>query len=101
MARGEHELVAIRMLRAPIVVVQPAPVAAREVRDDVERRVRQRPAEMAGLRVVAEQHQCHAGHEADVFELLQIGKSSRSADRDAGVTGCTLMSRDSSLRDLV
>jgi hypothetical protein len=60
------------MLRTAIVELQPAALATREMRHDVERRVGQRPAEMPGLRVIAEQHQRHAGHEADVLELLQV-----------------------------
>ncbi len=74
MPRGQHELVAIRVLRTPIVEVQPAPIPPDEVRDDVEGRVGQRPTEMTRLCVVAEQHQRHAGHEADVFELLPVLK---------------------------
>ena len=62
------------MLGTSIVEVQPAAVATGEMRDDVERRVGQRPAEMSGLRVVAEQHQRHARHEADVFELLLVAE---------------------------
>ena len=76
-ARGQHELVAIRVLGASIVEVQAASIAAGEMRDDVERRIGQGSAEMSGLRVVAEQHQRHGGHEADVLELLQVAEIER------------------------
>src|SRR5690606_888980 len=63
--------------------VQTAPVASHEMRDHVERRVREGAAEMPGLRIVAEQYQRHAGHEADVLELLQVADV-ESIDRSRG-----------------
>ena len=42
------------------------------MRGHVERRVGERPAEMPGLRVVAEQHERHAGHVADVFHVRLV-----------------------------
>jgi hypothetical protein len=42
------------------------------MRGDVERRIRQRAAEMPGLRVVAEQREGHTGHVADVFQSLPL-----------------------------
>ena len=99
-ARGQHELVAIRMLGTSIVVVQPAAVATGEMRDDVERRVGQGPAEMSGLRVVAEQHQRHAGHEADVLELLQIADVERDlGSRGMAVGFALILGANSTLRD--
>ena len=71
-ACGEHELVAVGMLRAPVVVAKPAELGAGQVHGDVVRRVGERAAEVAGLGVVAEQRQRHARHEPDVFEPLFV-----------------------------
>ena len=49
-AGGEHEFVGIRVLGPAIVVVQATAPGADQMRGDVERRVGQRPAEVAGLR---------------------------------------------------
>ena len=83
-AGGQHELVAVRVLWAAIVVVQSAAGAAGEMRGDVERRVRQRSAEMPGLRVVAEQHERHAGHETDVLQVLEVAPVGRLRSRKSG-----------------
>ena len=72
MAARQHELVAVGMLGTPIVVAQAAEIGTRQMHRDVVRRVGQRSAEMPGLRIVAEQDQGHAGHEADVFQSLAI-----------------------------
>ena len=69
-AAGEHELVAEGMLGAAIVVAQATELGSGEVRGDVEGRVGEGSAEVPGLRVVAEQHQGHAGHVPDVFETF-------------------------------
>ena len=53
MAAGEHELVAEGMLGAAIVVAQAAEFGSGEVRGDVEGRVGEGSAEVAGLRVIA------------------------------------------------
>src|SRR5499427_10452343 len=45
---SQHELVAVRMLRPPVVVVQSALRTSGEVRSHVERRVRERSAEVSG-----------------------------------------------------
>ncbi len=86
-ASGQHELVAVRMLRAAIVVVQSALRLSRQMRGDVERRVGERSAKMARLRVVAEQHQRHARHEADVFHMLQVGLVLRGRRERRGFHG--------------
>ena len=72
MAAGEHELVAIGVLGTAIVVAQAAEVGPGQVHGDVVGRVGERPAEMAGLGIVAEQDQRHAGHEADVFQAFAV-----------------------------
>ena len=71
-ARRQHEFVGVRMLRAAIVVVQTTLRAAGKMRGDVEGRIREGSAKMAGLRVIAEQHQRHGRHEADVFHVLLV-----------------------------
>ena len=71
-ARRQHELVAIRMLRAPVIVTESAQVGPRKMRGDIERRIGQRAAEMTRLRVVAEQRESHAGHVANVFQSLPL-----------------------------
>jgi hypothetical protein len=70
--RQNRNLVAVRMLGPPNVVPQPAQPRPRQMHRHVIRRVRQRPAEVPGLRVIPQQHQRHAGHVADVFETLPI-----------------------------
>ncbi len=71
-AARQHELVAVGMLGTAIVVAQSAEVGTGQMHGDVVGRVGQRSAEMAGLSVVAEQDQRHAGHEADVFQTLAV-----------------------------
>ena len=66
--RRHHELVAKGMLGAAIIVTQSAPLRPDQMGSDIERRVSQRPAEMAGLGIVAQHDQGHAGHEADIFQ---------------------------------
>ena len=59
------------------------------MRRHVVRRVGQRPAEMAGLRIVAEQHQGHAGHVPDVFEtVLREAHVQRADRRDERIQCC-------------
>ena len=72
MAGGEHELVAVGMLRPAVVVAQAAELRPGQVHRDVVRRIGERPAEVAGLRVIPEQGQGHARHEPDVLEPLFI-----------------------------
>ena len=72
MPAGEHELVAVGMLRPAIVEPQSAERRARQVRGHVVRRIGQRPAEVPGLRVVAEQDQCHRCQEADILQALPV-----------------------------
>ena len=72
MAGGKHELVAVRMLRAPVIVAKAAKLRSGQVHRDVVRRIGERPAEVAGLRVIPEQGQGHARHEPDVLEPLFI-----------------------------
>ena len=71
-ARGEHELVAVRVFGPAVIVAKASALMTGKVGDDVERRIGQRPAEMTGLRVVAEPHESHAGQEADVFHSLPV-----------------------------
>ena len=88
MAAGEHELVAVRMLGPPVVEPQAAELRPGQMRRDVVRRVRQRSAEVPGLRVVAQQHQRHAGHEADVFQALPVvGRVQPFERRNQGLCG--------------
>ena len=54
-----------------LTAIQPLPG---KMRDDVERRVGQRPAKVARLGVVAEEDERHAGHEADVFHALLVAR---------------------------
>ena len=42
------------------------------MRGNIERRIGQRSSEVPGLVIVAEQHERHARHEADVFESLPL-----------------------------
>ena len=55
-AARQHKPVRVRVLGAAVVVAQPAQLAARQVRCDRVRRVRQRPPEVARLRIVAQQN---------------------------------------------
>ena len=71
-ARGHHESVAVGMLGTPVIVAQPAEVRPGEVQRDIVRRVRQRSAEMAGLGIIAQHDQRHAGHVSDIFDVLEI-----------------------------
>ena len=70
MPARQHELVAERVLGAAVVVPQAAQFRPGKVQRDVVRRVRQRPAKVSRLGVVAHHHQGHAGHETDVIEAL-------------------------------
>ena len=72
MAASEHELVAIGMLGPAIVVAQATELGTGEMHRYVIGRVGQRTAEMPGLGIIAQQHERHAGHEADVLETLAI-----------------------------
>ena len=69
-AARQHELVAEGMFGAPVIVTQAAELRAGEVRGYVEWGVGERSAEVAGLRIVPQQHQGHAGHVPDVFEAF-------------------------------
>ena len=89
------------MLGPAIVVAQAAEFGTGKMHRDVVGRVGQRSAEMAGLGVVAEQHQRHAGHEADVFQTLAVvGQVSGSTGESrvcaltakVNPSGCTLES---------
>ncbi len=73
MAGGEHELVAVGVLRAAIVVAKAAEIGAGQMHGDVVGRVGERAAEVPGLGVVAQEHQGHARHAPDVFQVLAIG----------------------------
>ena len=72
MAGREHEFVTIGMLRTTVIVPQAAERGPSQMHGDVVGRVSERAAEMAGLRVIPEQCQGHAGHEPDVLELLLV-----------------------------
>ena len=72
MAGGEHELVAVGMLRAPVIVAKAAERRPGQMHRDVVRRIGKRPAEVARLRVIPEQGQGHARHEPDVLEPLFV-----------------------------
>ena len=67
-AARQHKPVRVRVLGPAVVVAQPAQLAARQVRCDRVRRVRQGPPEVAGLRVVPQQNQRHRGEKADVLK---------------------------------
>ena len=69
---GEHELVAVGMLRPAIVVAQAAKLRPGQVHRDVVRRIGERPAKVARLSVIPEQGQGHACHEPDVLEPMLI-----------------------------
>ena len=79
-AAGQQQLVAERVLRAAVVVAQAAVLRPRQVQGDVVRRVRQRPAEMPRLLVVAQQGQGHRGQEADVLEPFAVVGGHLDAD---------------------
>jgi hypothetical protein len=81
---GQHELVAVGMLGTPVVEPQSAPLRPGQVRRHVVGRVGERPTEVPGLRVVTEQHQGHAGHEADVFQPFEIGGTLIGGERGVG-----------------
>ena len=84
MAAGQHELVAVGMLGPPVVEAQAAQLRPGQVHRHVVRRVGERPAEVPGLRVVAQQHQGHARHEADVFQPFEIGGAQIGGERSVG-----------------
>ena len=69
---GEEELVAVRMLRAPIIESEATALGAGEVCGDVVWRVRERTAEVTRLGVVPHQGEGHAGQEPDVFKAREI-----------------------------
>ena len=71
-AAGEQEAVRERVLGVTVVVAQPTGVGARQVECDVVRGVGQRPAEVAGLRVVAEQGEGHGGQKAHLLESFRV-----------------------------
>jgi hypothetical protein len=81
MTGREHELVAVGMLGAAVVVTEAAQFGAGKMRDHIERRIGQRPAKVAGLRVVAKPHERHTRHEAHVFHALTVALQRRSGDR--------------------
>ena len=80
-AGRQHELVGVGVLRSPVVEAQAARGRTRQMGGHVEGRVRGRPAEVPGLRVVPEQRQRHAGHVPDVFESLPLRWRRRSTGR--------------------
>ena len=69
---GQHELVAEGMLGTAVIVAQAAEFRPGEMGRDVVRRVGERSAEMAGLGIVPQQDQRHAGHEPDVFQTFAV-----------------------------
>ena len=72
---GSHqEFIGVWMLGPAVIVAQAAQIRSRQVHRHVVRRVGQRPAEVAGLRVVAQQHQRHAGQKAGIFHAGQIAR---------------------------
>ncbi len=74
-ARRHHEFVGVRMLRPAVIVTQSAVFRTGQMRRNVVRRVGQRSAQMPGLRVIAQQHQGHAGHESNVVEQRIVRQS--------------------------
>ena len=80
---GQHEAVAKRVLGPAIVISQRAVLGSAEMQGHVVWRIGQRPAEVAGLGVVAQQHQRHRGHEPNVFDPIAVvgGDFSRVVDR--------------------
>ncbi len=60
------------MFGTPIIVAQASQVRTRQVHGDIVRRVGQGPAEVAGLGVVAQHDQRHAGHVPDVFDIPEV-----------------------------
>ena len=65
------------MLGAAIVKTQAAMLRPDQMRRHIERGIGERPAEMAGLGIIAHQHHGHACQEADIFQprtLLRIGR---------------------------
>ena len=74
----------IGMLGTAIVVAQAAELRPHQMDRHVVGRVGQRSAEVPGLRIVAQQHQGHAGHEPDVFQaLLVLARQTRSRGSDS------------------
>ena len=60
-ASGEHEPVGIRMLGSAVVISQATQIRADEVACHSVWCVGERAAEVSGLGIVAEKHQCHGG----------------------------------------
>src|SRR6185437_5675214 len=71
MAARQHEFIGKGMLGTPVVVTESAETRTGQVGAYVVGRIGKRSAEMAGLRVVAEQYHGHAGHETHFVETLQ------------------------------
>jgi hypothetical protein len=81
MAGREHELVAVGMLRTPVIVAKSAEGRPGEMHGDVVGRIGKRTAEMAGLRIVTEQGEGHAGHEPHILEALFICRVEQACRR--------------------
>ena len=93
-ATREHELVAVGMLRPPVVEAQSTEIGTGQVRRHVVGRVGQWAAKVPGLRIVAQEHEGHARHEPHVFETLPVvrrgqgfnsGQRSCSSQNDSSV----------------
>jgi hypothetical protein len=69
---SEHEFVAEGMFGLAVVIAQPSQLRPGQMERDVIGCVGQRPAKMARLGIVPEQHQGHAGHIPDVLKALVL-----------------------------
>jgi hypothetical protein len=74
-ARRQHELVGVRMLRPAVIVTESAVFRTGQMRRNIVRCVGERSAEMPGLRVISQQHQGHAGHVSNVVEQRIVRQS--------------------------
>ena len=68
----KHKSVGVGMLRMAVVIAQSAHIRPRQVQRHGVGRVCQRPAEVSGLRVVAQQHQRHSREEAHILHSALI-----------------------------
>ena len=71
-AAGEHEAVGVGVLRAAVVVPQPAQLRPNQMGRDGVGRIGERPAEVSGLGVVAQQNERHRREKAHVFDALLV-----------------------------
>ena len=72
MAGGQHESIGVRMLGTAVVEAKPAGGRSRQMSRDIEWCVGHRTTKVSGLRVIAEQRQRHARHEADIGQLFPL-----------------------------